>query len=132
MGVKQKPEDSLSLTRCSVQDEGNFQKRLWFQQMKKAVRRRAYEDARRENAAIERGLLLYRQPHIGQFAYTTGLSQIEKDRLEGMVFTTNGAKNTAAMDRLFESWLALGYPQSGKSFLVLPCIEVTLPGYQTH
>lgn len=100
--------------------------------MKEAVRRRTYEDARRENAAIEHGLLLYRQPHIGQNAYTTGLSQTEKDRLGGMVFTTPGAKNTPAMDRLFESWMALGYPQSGKSFLVFPCMEITIPGYQTH
>lgn len=82
--------------------------------MRNAVRNRANADARRDNAALERGLLLYRHPHIGQHAYANGLSEGEKERLRGMVFTSVGARNSEAMDRLFESWMAMGYPQFGK------------------
>lgn len=87
--------------------------------MRNAVRQRTNDNVRRENAAIEHGLLAYRQPNIGQIAYRNGLSKEEQDTLRRMVFTTVGAKNTAAMDRLFESWMAFGYPQAGESVFTI-------------
>jgi len=94
--------------------------------MRKAVSKRINENARRENSAIELGLLAYRHRNVGQDAYGNGLSKKEQDKLRGMVFTTTGSKNTAAMDRLLESWMALGYPQAGKSFVILPSMNVLM------